>query len=472
MILWNKTKIIATVGPASANKKELRSMIVAGADVIRINGAHGDLKEHKAIISLIRQVAKSLNQPTAILIDLPGPKYRVGKLASDSILLKDGKSVTLICGKSVQDSRDIPVPHKIQKAVRRGSHIFINDGSVELVVKNVRGSRIECIVKSGGEIKSNKGINLLRAKLDAPSLTSTDKLILKMAVAEGVDFVALSFVRSSKNITALRNLLRKKARYIKIIAKIEKPEALDDIDDIIDVSDAIMIARGDLGIEMPFDKIPAIQREILSKCLRAGKPTITATQMLESMITSSRPTRAEATDVASAIWQGTGAVMLSAETSIGKNPSLAVRAMADIATEAEKKMPRFGRAKDAKEDHSFQAQVLSEAAVYIAENLGAKAIVAPTRSGRTPLFMSRNRPQPLILAPTEDERTARQMGLYWGVRPMPMPTFKTVDELLANAERAALKSVFIKKGDTLVITSGAHGKKDDITSLVEIRTVS
>jgi pyruvate kinase len=307
--------------------------------------------------------------------------------------------------------------------------------------------------------------------LALPSLTPRDRELAHMAIKEDVDYVGLSFVRSAKDIKTLRNLLKKRAAHIGIVAKIEKPEALDDLDNIIDVSDAIMVARGDLGIEMPFDQIPLIQRRILERCMAAGKPAITATQMLESMVHASRPTRAEATDVAQAVWEGTDAVMLSEETSIGINPANAVRAMAHIAAEAEKEMPTFSADFTVRDQHQWQALSVSRAASFLANQLGARAIVTPTRSGRTPLYVSRSRPDMMILAPTEDERAARRMALYWGVMPMPMPTFSTLDEMLAEAEKAARTSHYIKKGDTVIITSGAHGKKDDITRLIEVRQV-
>lgn len=469
---WNKTKIIATIGPASRNKRVLTAMMHAGADLFRINGAHGTLEEHRNAISLIRTIAKKQDTPIGILLDLPGPKFRVGVLKHDPFCLHSGDHVTLACGQTKQTDDRIPIPHKdIHCALKTGDKIFINDGIVELHVMKVSKKNVECTVKAGGEIGTHKGINLPKTKLEIPSLTAQDKKILAFAVKQDVDYIALSFVRSANDILALRKILKRTAPHIRIVAKIEKPEALDDIDRIIDVSDAVMVARGDLGIEMPFNKIPIIQRTILKKCMAAGKPSITATQMLESMIHAKKPTRAEATDVAGAVWEGSDAVMLSAETSVGENPAAAVDAMREIAKEAEKEMPHFDFTKATADTDSLQAQVLSCAAGFVAEQLGAKAIVTPTRSGRTPLFVSRDRPNVFILAPTEYESTARRMSLYWGVKPMAMPRFSTVDELLGHAEKVALKSGYIRKGDKIVITSGAHGRKNDITKLVEVRQV-
>lgn len=471
MPTWNKTKIVATIGPASAKRGVLQRMIQAGADVIRINGAHGSIEAHRSLIALVRSVAKALGQPTAILVDLPGPKYRVGELSREPLVLRTGATIALACQKGVQRGPTIPVPHPIHRAVRPGMKIFLNDGLIELRVARVRGRIIECRVQAGGELLSRKGINLPGARLDAPSLTPLDRKILEMAIRGGVDFVALSFVRSARDMQALRRLLKRRAPAIGAIAKIEKPEALAELDAIIEASDAVMVARGDLGIEVPFDRIPTIQRQILLRCLKLGCPAITATQMLESMISEPRPTRAEATDVAGAIWEGTDAVMLSAETSVGRDPVRAVQAMARIAGSAEEAMLPLPAPELSWEEHAREAQVLARAAGFVAASMGARAIVAPTRTGRTPLFISRNRPEAFVLAPTEDERTARRMNLSWGVRPMSLPPSATVDELLRLAERAALRSGFIRRGDRIVIASGAHGRKEDITRLIEVRRV-
>ena len=472
MAFWNRTKIIATIGPASNSRAELAAMLRAGADVIRINGAHGDMDGHKKMIALIRDVAGALGLPTAILFDLPGPKLRLGTLKREPIALKTGQTVVLVCGKSEQTDERIPVPSKVVcRSVKKGSQIFINDGLVEAVVHRVSGTDIECKVRAGGEIRSRKGLNLPRAKLPIPSLTPRDKELLSFAIREDVDYVGLSFVRQAKNMLDLRRMLSKRAPHIGVVAKIEKPEALENLDGIVDASDVVMLARGDLGIEMPFDEIPLVQKRVLKKCASVGKPTITATQMMESMVSSKMPTRAEATDVAGAVWQGTDAVMLSEETSIGQNPALAVKAMARVASEAEREMPELVTPERKGNWKELQAQAISQAAGMVADELCARAIVVPTRSGRTALYISRMRPQTQIIALTSDERTTRRMNMYWGVTPMTMPNFSTVDEMLSYAEKAAVRSRLIKKDDTIVITSGAHGGKDEITSLVQVRRV-
>lgn len=471
--MWNKTKIVATVGPASRSATELKALVQAGVDVFRINGAYENVESHAKTIALMRKVAHQQKRHVAILLDLPGPKFRLGKLTQTTMKLKAGQEVTLACGASVQRGDRIPIPvSNLQRSLKPGNTVFINDGIVELKVLKVTGREVHCRVKAGGEIRSGKGLNLPRVPLKVPSLTTRDRKLAKLAVREGLDYVGLSFVRSAGNVKALRRILRSNSRHIGIVAKIEKPEALDELDEIIKVSDAVMVARGDLGIEMPFDQIPLIQRHILRKCLAAGKPTITATQMLESMVKSSRPTRAEATDVAQAVWEGTDAVMLSEETSVGINPAKAVRAMAHIALEAEREMPHFDPMEVAKEKHEHQAMAISRAACFLAEELGARAIITPTRSGRTPLYVSRSKPDMMVIAPTEHERTARRMSLYWGVLPIVTPVSPTVDTMLKEAARVARRLRYIKKGDTVVITSGAHGTSDDITRLVEVLQVS
>lgn len=471
MVTWNKTKIVATIGPASQSAFQLRMMLRAGVDVFRINGAHGTFAEHRKIIRRIRDVSRKELFPAAILVDLPGPKYRVGKLLQEPIVLHRGDTITLTCGREEQIDARIPIPCKIHKALKKGDRIFINDGIVGLTVKDKRGRDVKCVVNSGGEIRSRKGVNLPGVKLSAPSLTSFDRKVLNLAIREDVDFIGLSFVRNAKNIMALKRVLKKKAPHIGVIAKIEKPEALKDLDNIIAAADAVMVARGDLGIETPFASLPLIQRDILRRCMAAGKPTITATQMLESMVNAKRPTRAEATDVFGAVWGGSDAVMLSEETSVGISPVTAVKAMAEIATQAESEMPPSAKFEREEDPNNLQAQVIAEAAALIAKELGAKAIVTPTRSGRTPLFVGRQRPKTLILAPTSYQYVARRMSLYWGVRPMIMPDVATVDQMLTQAERTAMKSAFIKRKDVIVITSGAHGTKNDVTRLVEVRHI-
>jgi len=469
MTVWNNTKIIATLGPSSNTGKMIEDMIVHGVDVFRLNGAHGTPDEHKETIRLIKNISAGLKIPSAILMDLPGPKIRVGRLKTEPLKFKCGDIVEIAFGKDRQTKDEIPIPLRgLNGSIKRGTKIYLNDGIIELVVDKVAGNRAICRVKNGGEISSGKGVNLPNAALKIPSLTQKDRALLNIALGEGVDYIGLSFVRSADDVAALKEIIKKSGVSVSIIAKIEKPEALRDLDEIITMADAIMIARGDLGIEIRHDKLPAVQRSILKKCLLKCKPSITATQMLESMVRSKVPTRAEASDIAMAVWEGTDALMLSSETSIGKFPLLAVKEMVKIAREAERHMPKI----DISElNINSDVQAITRAAVILAQEVGAKAIVTPTRTGRTALYVSNMRPPMQIIAPTEDPLTARKMSLYWGVRPFIMPEFSTVDELLIHAERLALASKIIKKGDKIVTTSGAHGRKGDATRLIEVRIV-
>ncbi len=384
MSYFNRTKIVATIGPASRSQTVLMAMASAGVDLFRLNGAYETPAAHRRTIKIIRHVEERHRAPIGILLDLPGPKHRLGMLLTPTAILKRGEVVSLACGKTRQTDARLPVPDvSIAHAVKPGHTIFIADGLIALRVLRVRGHDVECRVANGGEIKSGKGINLPRVPLAVGSLTTRDRELARLALAGGIDYVGLSFVRTAQNMKDLRRLLRR-APQVGLIAKIEKPEALDDLDNIIDVADAIMIARGDLGIEMPFDQVPLIQRHILERCQRAGKPAITATQMLTSMVTAARPTRAEAADVAQAVWQGTDAVMLSEETSVGVDPARAVRAMAHIAASAEQEMTHLPGPLPATSPRMRQAHALGRAAYEIAEELGARAVIAPTRTGHTP----------------------------------------------------------------------------------------
>ncbi len=471
MNTWSRTKIVATVGPACLSKKVLLEMIKSGVSVFRLNGAHGDLAQHQKVINNIRQLSKQYKTSTAILMDLPGPKYRLGDLKEDSIELKKDQLIVLACKKNKQTDSRIPVSQGIHSALKKGDRIFLNDGLVGLTVKNIKGFDVTCAVNAEGEIRSRKGINLPGVSLKVGALTEKDKKILNFAIKAKVDFVGLSFVRKAEHVKTVKNILRRNKAQINVIAKIEKPEALDNIDSIIEVADAIMVARGDLGIEIAFPKLPLIERDILRRCMIAGKPAITATQMLESMVNSRRPTRAEATDVAEAVWTGSDAVMLSEETAIGINPANAVKAMAAIAYEAETDMPSLPHRRRELESDKLQSQIMAEGAVLIAEELGAQAIVTPTRSGSTALFVSQQRPFMPILAPISKQETARMMSLYWGVVPIVTSNAVSVDKILKQAEGVARKSAYIEKGDRIVIASGAHGGRDDVTRLVEVRQV-
>ncbi len=465
-----RTKIIATLGPASQSPAMIKKLILAGVSVFRINGAHGTIESHLEMVDNVRKVALSMHSHVGILFDLPGPKLRIGKLNTKVLELNAGQCIEFNCMKSEQDDYQIPLPMKTMTDIaQKGHRIFLNDGWVEVVVKQVKDSVICCEVIQGGELRSFKGFNLPDVDLPIDSITKIDRALLKNILQRHIDYIGLSFVRSKEDITALRSLLKKYAAKSNIIAKIEKPSAVENINGIIMASDAIMIARGDLGIEMPFNKLPGIQKDILDACRKYSTPAITATQMMESMVRTSRPTRAEASDIANAIWQGTDAVMLSEETSIGKHPVAAVRAMASIALDAEKEMHKEWIPDPKLDAMDYQAQTMSYSACIIAEQLAAKAIVVPTRTGRAPKFISTIRPETMIIALTEDENVATILSLCWGVKTIVMPHTDTVDETLSVAEKTIKSSHLLRKGDHIVVACGSYGKKNDIMRLIEVR---
>lgn len=470
---WNRTKVVATIGPASSQEKVLLSMLAAGVDVIRINGAHGDPAEHARGVRLVRGLAKKMGLHVAILFDLPGPKLRIGELAAGTAQLKRGQRVVLICGRIKQSDSKIPVPERmVAKIVRKGSRIFLNDGIVELKVERISGVDVECIVAAGGEIRSRKGMNIPRVSRPVPAITNADLKLIRHAVKMGVDFIGLSFVQRMADVKKLRRILKDlKADDISIVAKIEKPEALDDLDNIVAVSDAVMVARGDLGIEVEFDKLPAIQRDVIALCRRMRKPVIVATQMLESMVDAARPTRAEVTDVASAVWNGADAVMLSEETSIGKDPRRAVLAMVKIAREAENS-PIADIVHPFESDPlKMRAQTLAESSALIACELGIDTIVVATKAGRMPSYVSSVRPNASIIAATSNDGMARRLNLLWGVYPVIVKKFRGIDEILKASESAIKKhNRMVGRNNSAIIISGAYGSDDEIAKMIEIRT--
>jgi len=333
-----RTKIVATLGPASSNEKVLKKMVEAGLDVVRLNMSHGTHKEHKERIALIRKVEREVGRPLPILIDLCGPKIRIGKIEKEPLYLHRGDLITLTTGNPEKGKITVNYPN-LHKEVRKGETILLADGTFRLKIREVKGKDIICEVIVGGPLTSHKGVNLPHSKLSVPALTEKDRKDVLFGVKNGVDIIALSFVRKAEDVLELKELLKSLGRDIPVIAKVEKPEAVKNIDSIISVADGIMVARGDLGVELPLERVPVIQKQIIRKANEAGKPVITATQMLRSMVDLPVPTRAEVTDIANAVLDGTDALMLSEETAVGKYPVRVVKTMAKIATEAEKIYP-------------------------------------------------------------------------------------------------------------------------------------
>jgi len=470
-----KTKIVCTVGPATDNDDVLREMMLSGMNVARFNFSHGDYETHKKRFEQVVRLREELGLPIATMLDTKGPEIRLGKFVDNKpVEIKDGDKFTLT-------TKDIPCTAeiasisfaKLPQDVKPGISILINDGLVELVVEKICGTDIICKVKHGGILSNNKGVNVPGIQLSMPYLSDKDMSDLEFGAKMGFDFIAASFVRSSADINYLRKFTQSLGWYTpRIIAKIENMDGVNNIDEIIEVSDGIMIARGDMGVEIPFELIPAIQKNLISKGYKAGKQVITATQMLESMITNPRPTRAEITDVANAIYDGTSAIMLSGETAAGAHPVEAVRTMALIAETTEKDINYFSRL--AKRDFDTSSDVtnaISHATVTTAHDLNAKAIITVTKTGSTARMISKFRPVSPIIGCTTSEIVCRQMNLSWGVTPIMCEEKDNTDELFDHAIDMAEQHKLVAEGDLVVITAGIPLGMSGTTNMLKVHTV-
>ena len=470
-----RTKIVCTVGPASRDPITLEALIHAGMDVARLNMSHGDLAFHRENIQRIRQISERLNKPVALLADLQGPKLRVGIMPPEGIPLKAGETLILTTEQITGVPGRVPVQYEhLPEAVRAGDRILIDDGLLELKVVNVEGKEITTQVVMDGLLTSNKGLNLPRAALSIPAITEKDRENLKFALDEQVDWIAISFVRTAEEVLSLKDMIRQLTtlgRPTPVVAKIEKPEAVDNIDAIIAAADGIMVARGDLGIEMSTEAVPMIQKQIIHKCNLAGKPVITATQMLDSMIRNPRPTRAEASDVANAILDGTDAIMLSGETAAGKYPVLAVETMARIACETETAQAALPVHQMAARPGRTFAEAVAHASVETATDLSAAAIVAPTVSGDTARTIARFRPHCPIVAVTPSPITQRQLMLVWGVYPLLAHRSDNTDQVIESAIEAAQRYGYLAEGDVAIVTGGSVGFGVGTTNLMKVHLI-
>ena len=460
-----RTKIVATIGPASQHPGMLRAMIRAGMDVARINFSHGDLETHARSIANIRQLALEEEHVVAIMADLQGPKLRLGMLSVEPLELTEEDRVTLTATEPLDPEQPflVPFPHPdVLRDFKLGDRLLIDDGQIELVIESKTGSSVTAEVIIGGELRSRKGVSVPDTSLTLSSITEEDREHVRFALEQKVDYIAMSFVRTADDMRELRWLIRHLNGDVGLIAKIEKAEAITNFDAILEQSDAIMVARGDLGVETPAEQVPVFQKNIIRRCNEVGKPVITATQMLNSMIENPRPTRAEASDVANAICDGTDAIMLSGETAIGKYPLQSVEMMARIAYIAEEYMhthpdPNFGKlsleALAVEQRRSIPAAI-SHVTSQIAEMLGARLIVASTYSGYTARRVARERPATPILAATPNHVTYNRLALVWGVMPILVEEFKTIDEMIRVASEQALELKLVERDDTMVIIGG------------------
>ena len=462
-----RTKIVCTIGPACWDEDSLRELIKKGMDVARLNFSHGTHESHKEVYERIRKVSKELKHPIAIMQDLCGPKIRLGEIPDGPIMLETGKNVALT-GKEIVGSHErlhVSYPD-LAEDLETGEPVLINDGIVQLVVEDISGDDVICRITAGGEISSHKGVNLPASNLSVSALTEKDINDAEFGRELGVDFVALSFVRKADDIKQLKTILDKDKKFIPIIAKIEKREAVKNLDEILIVADGAMVARGDLGVEIPIEEVPHIQKLIIHRCNQLSKPVITATQMLDSMIRNPIPTRAEASDIANAILDGTDAVMLSGETANGKYPLRSIEVMDRIASESEKNIDmHIGVGFDMRHD---VVDSISLATCQISEELGAKAIIVLTDSGRTARLVSRYKPDCPILAVTTEEKTVRRLQLSWGVRPLLVDKYENTDRMLSTASESALNSGMVNCGDLVVTTAGIPAMVKGSTNMIKV----
>jgi len=471
---------VCTIGPASEGAAMLESMMRAGMNVARLNFSHNTHAYHKRIFKRVNAAAKKVGEPVAVIGDLQGPKIRIGDLPEKGIKLKKGQKITL--STAVQGYKDniLPVTYKnLHRDVKSGDILLLDDGLLEFKVLGVRGKNISCAVTIGGGLTSHKGINLPTASLSIPAITEKDKKDLKLAVEMGVDYVALSFVKTEKDIKDLRRLIKKyeaelkkpHLETVKIITKIEKHEAIKNIDEIIEASDAIMVARGDLGIETPAEEVPLVQKSIIEKCMNRAKPVIVATQMLDSMIRNPRPTRAEVSDVANAVIDHTDAVMLSGETATGKYPKKVVETMSKIVRETEESHYDDLLYEDCLEKLQPVIEAIAEGSHLLARSVGAKLILTASLSGASGRMISRYRPELPIFVSTYDERVMRQLNLSWAVRPFVLPKCKSLEELVDRAVKYLKKNKFVKKGDKITLIAGEPVGRSGGLNLVDIREI-
>ncbi len=469
-----RTRIVGTIGPATGSAGMIEQLITAGMNIARLNLSHGTHQEHARYIRTIRRMSRRLGRNVAILMDLPGPKYRTGKLKNGRVTLKRGNQLVLTTRQVEGNEKRVSVSlPNLPRDVKAGDTVLLDDGAIQLKILETGKSNVKCRVSVGGVLTEGRGLVVPKMRTSGPFITDTLREHILFAIARKPEYLALSFVSSADDVEAVRALLGEQNAQIPIISKIERGEAVGKFDGILAVSDGIMVARGDLGVDIPLQRVPLVQKEIILKCNRAGKPVITATQMLESMVKAIRPTRAEVTDVANAIFDGTDATMLAAETSIGKYPVQSVTMMAKIARETESKLPyermlrERGRWLELKTD-----ELISYNACYTAHSLGAAAIVAFTQSGSTARRVSKYRPSIPILAITSSATACGCMLLHWGVYPFRIAAPSSVDELFTIGARLTKELGLAESGDLIVITGGVPIGIAGSTNLLKVEKIT
>jgi len=470
-----KTKIVCTIGPASESEEMLEKLMNAGMNVARLNFSHGSHEEHKARIDTIRKVAKRLNKTIGLLLDTKGPEIRTHNMKDGVIVLEKGKEVTV----SVNEVEGTPGKFSITyenliNDVNVGSYILLDDGLVELQVKEIDKDKgeVKCDILNTGELKNKKGVNLPGVKVNLPGITDKDADDIRFGIKENVDFIAASFVRRPSDVLDIRQILEEEKAEISVFPKIENQEGIDNIEEILEVSDGLMVARGDMGVEIPPEQVPMVQKDLIRKCNKLGKPVITATQMLDSMQRNPRATRAEASDVANAIYDGTDAVMLSGETAAGQYPEEAVKTMRNIAVSSEAAQDYKKLLNDrTKLVETSLVNAIGVSVAHTALNLNVKAIVAATESGSTARTISKYRPHSDIIAVTPSDKTARQCAIVWGINPVVKEGRKTTDALLNNAVATAVETGRVSNGDLIIITAGVPTGEKGTTNMMKIHLV-
>lgn len=467
-----RTKIVATIGPATESPEKLDALMKAGLNVCRLNMSHGDHKEHSLRVRTIREQSKKSGIRVAILQDLSGPKIRIGDFETETVTLTPGSFLTLTTKKIVGTEKKVSVSYtKLPKEVKKGMHIMLNDGRQKLEVVKVDGDEIKTKIIIGGNIKGRRGVNVPGAYLSLSSITDKDREDIEFGIKAHVDMMALSFVRTPEDILTLREILKKNKKDISIISKIETQEAVDNLDEIIRLSDGVMVARGDLAIEIGAEHVPVVQKRIIKKCNELGVPVIVATQMLESMIHSPVPTRAEVSDIANSIFDGTDAIMLSEETTLGKFPIEAVSVMTHVAQEVEESMYANGffRSKEALDDSA--ADAVSHSVVCTARDLHAKVIVALTQGGGTARLITRHKSPHFVLACSPNERVLNKLMLSFGCVPVLLPQLKDLESALVVVKKEVKQMMHLKNGDTIIVSAGVPFGKPGSTNMMIVETI-
>ena len=468
-----KTKIVCTLGPATDREGVVREMLLAGMNVARFNFSHGSHEEHKKRLDQLKALREELGLPVAAMLDTKGPEIRLKTFAQGSVQLKAGTEFTLTTETTQGDEHRCSITYaELPQDVKVGDTILLDDGLVRLTVLETTASEVRCHVENDGVMKNNKGVNVPGVRLSMPYMSQRDREDILFGVEQGFDFIAASFVRTAADVREIRRLLDEVGSSIRIIAKIENREGVNNLSEILSVADGIMVARGDMGVEIDFTEIPVIQKDMIAQCVAVGKPVITATQMLDSMIENPRPTRAEITDVANAIYDGTSAIMLSGETAAGKYPVEAVQTMDAIALRTESDINYTKRMRTAAGDSRLSiAAATAHAACTTAADIGADAILTVSQSGTTARLVSRFRPGTTVVACLLNEQVQRQMALYWGVTPLLMPYASNTDELIAFAVEASEKQGLVKKGDLVVVTAGVPVGVPGTTNMIKVHLV-